>query len=220
MIAGFAAAPPYSQPSDLTVNERVMALDIASKPRRKNPVLRTPLPTLPPGKRSRAALGLTAAATRGRLELQVCQDCGATQYPPREICGTCLSHRLVWRAQDGRGELTTETVLRTAQELFFRERTPWRVGTVRLDAGVNVIAYVHERVGAAPCRLRVAAALDRAGQGVLVALPEHGTSRPVGGCQDARTHLRSAVAEGPHHRRQDPRPARPSRGRSPRPAPS
>ena len=151
-----------------------MALDIASKPRRKNPVLRTPLPTLPPGKRSRAALGLTAAATRGRLELQVCQDCGATQYPPREICGTCLSHRLVWRAQDGRGELTTETVLRTAQELFFRERTPWRVGTVRLDAGVNVIAYVHERVGAAPCRLRVAAALDRAGQGVLVALPEHG----------------------------------------------
>ena len=60
-----------------------MALDIASKPRRKNPVLRTPLPTLPPGKRSRAALGLTAAAARGRLELQVCQDCGATQYPPR-----------------------------------------------------------------------------------------------------------------------------------------
>jgi NAD(P)-dependent dehydrogenase (short-subunit alcohol dehydrogenase family)/uncharacterized OB-fold protein len=153
-----------------------MALEIAGKPRRKNPALRTPLPTLPPGRRSRAALGLTAAAARGRLELQVCQDCGATQYPPREVCGACLSHRLVWRPQDGCGELTTETVLRTAQELFFRERTPWRVGTVRLDAGVNIIAYVHERVGAAPCRVRVAAALDRAGQGVLVALPEHGAA--------------------------------------------
>jgi NAD(P)-dependent dehydrogenase (short-subunit alcohol dehydrogenase family)/uncharacterized OB-fold protein len=155
-----------------------MALDIASKPL-KNPVLRTPLPTLPtlpPGNRSRAALRLTAAAARGRLELQVCQDCGATQYPPREVCGACLSHRLIWRPQDGCGELTTETVLRAAQELFFRERTPWRVGTVRLDAGVSVIAYVHERVGAAPCRVRVAAALDRAGQGVLVALPEHGTA--------------------------------------------
>jgi NAD(P)-dependent dehydrogenase (short-subunit alcohol dehydrogenase family)/uncharacterized OB-fold protein len=153
-----------------------MALEIAGKPRRKNPALRTPLPTLPPGKRSRAALGLTAAAARGRLELQVCQDCGATQYPPREVCGACLSHRLIWRPQDGCGELTTETVLRTAQELFFRERTPWRVGTVRLDAGVSVIAYVHERVGVAPCRVRVAAALDRAGQGVLVALPEHGAA--------------------------------------------
>ena len=153
-----------------------MALEIAGKPRRKNPALRTPLPTLPPGKRSRVALGLTAAAARGRLDLQVCQDCGATQYPPREACGACLSHRLIWRPQDGCGALTTETVLRAAQELFFRERTPWRVGTVRLDSGVSVIAYVHERVGAPPCRVRVAAALDRAGQGVLVALPEHGTA--------------------------------------------
>src|SRR5262245_5047516 len=153
-----------------------MASGTISELPRKNPVLRTPLPTLPPGKRSRAALGLTAAAARGRLELQVCQDCGATQYPPREICGSCLSHRLLWRAQDGRGELTTETVLRAPQELFFRERIPWRVGTVRLDAGVNVIAFVHARVGAPPCRVRVTAALDRAGQGVVIALPEQGAA--------------------------------------------
>jgi NAD(P)-dependent dehydrogenase (short-subunit alcohol dehydrogenase family)/uncharacterized OB-fold protein len=150
-----------------------MASHVAIKPRRKNPVLRTPLPTLPPSTRSRAALGLTAAAARGRVELQACEDCGSVQYPPREICRSCLSHRLVWRAQDGRGELTADTVLRTAQELFFRERAPWRVGTVRLDTGVNVVAFVHERVGAAPCRVRLTTALDRAGQGVLVALPEH-----------------------------------------------
>jgi len=133
-----------------------MASETVSEPRRKNPALRTPLPTLPPGKRSRAALGFTAAAARGRLELQVCQDCGATQYPPREVCNSCLSHRLIWRSQDGRGELMTETVLRAPQELFFRERAPWRVGTLRLDAGVNVIAFVHTRVGTAPCRVRVA----------------------------------------------------------------
>jgi NAD(P)-dependent dehydrogenase (short-subunit alcohol dehydrogenase family)/uncharacterized OB-fold protein len=153
-----------------------MAPQAASKPRRKNPVLRTPLPTLPPGKRSRAALGLTAAAARGRLELQVCQECDSVQYPPREVCRSCLSHHLIWRAQDGRGELITDTVLRAAQELFFRERTPWRVGTIRLDGGVNVVAFVHGRVGAAPCRVRVTAALDRAGQGVLVALLQHGAA--------------------------------------------
>jgi NAD(P)-dependent dehydrogenase (short-subunit alcohol dehydrogenase family)/uncharacterized OB-fold protein len=149
-----------------------MASQPLTRPKRKNPVLRTPLPTLPPRARSRVALGLTAAAARGQLQLQVCRDCGAVQYPPREVCCVCLSHRLVWRAQDGRGELMTETVLRHAQELFFRERAPWRTGIVHLDAGVNVIAYVHVSVAAAPCRVRVAAALDRAGQAVLVAVPE------------------------------------------------
>jgi NAD(P)-dependent dehydrogenase (short-subunit alcohol dehydrogenase family)/uncharacterized OB-fold protein len=146
------------------------------RPKRNNPMLRTRLPTLPPVARSRVALGLTAAAARGRLELQVCLDCGAVQYPPREVCRTCLSHSLVWRPQTGRGELISETVLRNAQELFFRERLPWRVGNVRLDADVNVLAYVHENVGAVPCRVRVEAALDRAGQAVLVAVPEQGRS--------------------------------------------
>jgi len=148
--------------------------ETAKRPRRKNPILRTPLPTLPPGSRSRVSLGLTAAAAYGRFKLQVCADCGAVQYPPREVCRTCLSHRLVWRVQDGRGELVTETVLRNAQELFFRERLPWRVGIVRLDAGVNVIAHVHASVGAAPCRVRVDAALDRAGQAALVAFAPKG----------------------------------------------
>jgi len=122
--------------------------------------------------RSRVALGLTAAAARGRFELQVCRDCGAVQYPPREVCRVCLSHRLIWRPQDGRGELLSETVLRVAQELFFRERLPWRVGMVRLDAGVNVVAYVHENVSDAPCRVRIEAALDRAGQAALIALAD------------------------------------------------
>ena len=40
------------------------------RPPRKNPVLRTPQPALPPGTRSRVALGLTAAAAEGRFALQ------------------------------------------------------------------------------------------------------------------------------------------------------
>ena len=144
------------------------------RPKRKNPLVRTRLPTLPPAARSRVALGLTAAAARGRFALQACRDCGAVQYPPREVCHQCLSQRLVWRAQDGGGELLTETSLRAAQELFFRERLPWRVGIVRLDAGVNVIAYLHQNVGPAPCRVRVEASLDRAGQAALIAVPQQG----------------------------------------------
>jgi hypothetical protein len=44
-----------------------MALEIAGKPRRKNPVLRTPLPTLPPGSRSRAASGSRPPPRRDQL---------------------------------------------------------------------------------------------------------------------------------------------------------
>jgi len=146
----------------------------AAGPRPKNPILRTRQATLPPATRSRVALGLTAAASRGRFALQACRDCGAVQYPPREVCRACLSSRLIWRPQDGLGELLSETTLCAAQELYFRERLPWRIGVVRLEAGVNVIGYVHANVGAAPCRVRVEAALDRAGQAALVAMPEKG----------------------------------------------
>ncbi len=150
-----------------------------TRPKRKNPVLRAQAPTLPPAVRSRVALGLTAAAAIGRLELQVCRDCGAVQYPPREACHRCLSERLAWRAQDGAGELVSETVLRHSQELFFRERAPWRLGLVRLDAGPSVVTHVHADCAAAPSRVRVSAGLDRAGQAVLLAKPEAGDADPA-----------------------------------------
>ena len=94
--------------------------------KKKNPILRTRLPTLPPAARSRVALGLTAAAALGRFELQQCRDCGTVQYPPREVCGKCLSVRLSWRAQDDQGELLAATVLHHSNDPFFRERLPWR----------------------------------------------------------------------------------------------
>ena len=145
------------------------------RPKRKNPVLATRMPTLPPGGRSRAALGLTAAAAEGRFALQVCADCAAVQYPPREACHRCLSVKLRWRTQDGAGALLATTTLHHSNDLFFRERLPWRLGMVRLDAGPTVVAHLHGDVGAAPARVAVGARLDRAGQAVLVALPDKET---------------------------------------------
>ncbi|MBV8538308.1 MAG: short-chain dehydrogenase, partial [Alphaproteobacteria bacterium] len=103
------------------------------KPKRKNPVLRTRQMNVPPGSRSRVALGMTAAAAEGRFALQACADCGAVQYPPREACHACLSPRLAWRDQSGLGTLIAETVLHHSNDLFFRERLPWRLGLVHLD---------------------------------------------------------------------------------------
>jgi NAD(P)-dependent dehydrogenase (short-subunit alcohol dehydrogenase family)/uncharacterized OB-fold protein len=141
-------------------------------PKKKNPVLRTRLPTLPPAARSRIALGLTAAAALGRFELQQCRDCKAVQYPPREVCEKCLSIRLSWTRQEGRGELLAATVLHHSNDLFFRERLPWRLGLAKLACGPTVVAHLHADVPPAPAKLRIAARLDRAGQAVLVGLPD------------------------------------------------
>ena len=146
-----------------------------ARPPRKNPVLRTPLPTLPPGGRSRVGLGLTAAAAVGRFMLQHCRDCGAVQYPPREACHACLSVRLRWRDTDSGGELLSDTRLHHSNDLFFRERLPWRLGLVRLDAGCSVVAHLHGDVGDAPARVRLRLCLDRAGQAVMMALPSQDT---------------------------------------------
>jgi len=139
------------------------------RPKRKNPVLRTRLPTLPPAARSRVALGLTAAAALGRFELQQCRDCGTVQYPPREACQKCLSVLLDWKAQPPGGELLAQTVLHHSNDLFFRERLPWRLGLIKLDCGPTVVAHLHDSVAK---RVRVRAMLDRAGQAVIAALPE------------------------------------------------
>ncbi|WP_024539209.1 SDR family NAD(P)-dependent oxidoreductase [Comamonas badia] len=145
------------------------------RPPRKNPMLRTPQMNLPPSHRGRVALGITAGAAEGRFVLQVCSECGTTQYPPREACYQCLSPALHWKTQDGQGELLAETTLDHSNDLYFRERLPWRLGMVRLDAGPSVMVHLHGEVGAAPARVRITARLDRSGQAVLIALPEKGS---------------------------------------------
>ena len=104
-------------------------------PGRKSPVERTQQLALFPSGRSRTALGLTAAAARGEFALQVCRQCRKIQYPPRDVCGDCLSIDLVWQAVDDRGTLIAATDIAISNEVYFRERAPWRTGIVTMDCG-------------------------------------------------------------------------------------
>jgi NAD(P)-dependent dehydrogenase (short-subunit alcohol dehydrogenase family)/uncharacterized OB-fold protein len=145
--------------------------------RRKNPMLRTPQMNLPPVGRSRVAHGLTTAAALGdKLHLQACAACGAAQYPPREACGVCLADRLQWHRHSGSGEVLAMSTLRHSNHLYFKERVPWRIGAVRLDAGPTVIAFLTEGVNLQQPRVRVSLRLDRAGEAVLAAQPIDETS--------------------------------------------
>ena len=143
-------------------------------PTKKDPQKRTTVPLLPPSMRSRAALGLGVMAATGRFGLQVCADCQAVQYPPRDACVKCLSHDLPWQDVDPSGTLMAETTLRVSPEPYFRERMPWRMGAVKLDAGPMVNCHLHGEVARGDT-VRMALKLDRAGQGVLIALPVEGS---------------------------------------------
>lgn len=148
-------------------------VDPLRPPPKKNPQKRTRQPTRPSGARSRAALGLAAAAAEGRFMLQRCDACGALQYPPRDACAACLSTELVWRDVDPRGRVLAETTVRTSTNVYFRERTPWRVGTVRLDAGPSIICHLHGDVAVGD-EARLINRLDKSGQAAFFALPTAG----------------------------------------------
>jgi NAD(P)-dependent dehydrogenase (short-subunit alcohol dehydrogenase family)/uncharacterized OB-fold protein len=145
-----------------------------TRPKRKNPLARTRLPSAPPSPRSRTAQGLTAAAAEGRFALQVCAECQTVVYPPRDACPSCLSPRLPFKDVDPCGMLVSETTVRATSETYFRERLPWRVGMVKLDVGPMVVTHLHgdTREGA---RVRLSIKLDRRGAPVMLALPEQDT---------------------------------------------
>lgn len=163
-------------------------------PPKKNPQVRSQSPTRPPEVRSRAAMHLTAAAAEGRFSLQRCGECGVVQYPPRDACGACLSTDLPWEDMPEGGTVLAETTVHASPRLYFRERMPWRSGTVQLDAGPTVLAHLH---GDVPrhARVRIQARLDHSGQGVLIALPAQDTPN----MED--DPLMRALSADPKHRR-------------------
>ncbi len=124
---------------------------------------------VPSAKRSRGAQRLTAAIALGQLELQVCAVCGTVQYPPRETCRRCLSDALEWRPETGEGELLAGTALHFSHDPYFRARTPWRVGLVRLDSGPSVVVHLAADCPKPPVRVVVKGRLDRGSSGVLLA---------------------------------------------------
>ena len=163
-------------------------------PPRKDPLKRTVSPTRPPEMRSRAALGLTAAAADGRFALQQCSECMAVQYPPRDACCRCLNTGLEWVNADPNGTLLAETTVRTSTKLFFRERMPWRMGSVKLDAGPVILCHIHGDVDPLSY-VTVLNRLDRSGQGVLLAVPRDSTPN----MED--DPIMRAITADPKHRR-------------------
>jgi NAD(P)-dependent dehydrogenase (short-subunit alcohol dehydrogenase family)/uncharacterized OB-fold protein len=144
--------------------------DELTRPKRKDPLKKTREPLLPQGIRSRTAHGLTAAAAEGRFTLQVCAECGFVLYPPRDACPRCWSARVGFQDVPPDGVLLAETTIRTSTDVYFRERTPWRIGTVALDCGPSFVTHLHGDVRERD-RVHMTLRLDKSGNAVALAMP-------------------------------------------------
>ena len=79
------------------------------------------------------------------IRLQRCEDCGAAQYPPREVCVACLSDRLAWESADALpARVLARTRLHHSNEPRFRPRLPLTVGLVQFDAGPVAVCFLAE----------------------------------------------------------------------------
>jgi len=77
------------------------------------------------------------------MRLQRCTECTAVQYPPREVCGTCLSDRLAWDTTDAfPARVVARTRLHHSNEQDFRSRLPFTVGLVKFDAGPVAVCFL------------------------------------------------------------------------------
>ncbi len=79
------------------------------------------------------------------IRLQRCAACGAAQYPPREVCGTCLSDRLAWESADSLpARVLARTRLHHSTEPRFQPHLPLTLGLVRFDAGPIAVCFLAE----------------------------------------------------------------------------
>ncbi|MEM7568942.1 MAG: zinc ribbon domain-containing protein [Pseudomonadota bacterium] len=80
------------------------------------------------------------------LCLQVCQNCGAQQYPRRDICHNCLSTELHddWVAPEGTLLSWTRGHFSVLPE--FKDKTPLILARVKLREGAVVLALSNKEV--------------------------------------------------------------------------
>lgn len=129
-------------------------------------------PLLPPTGRGKLAARWASTAARGAFELPTCDDCGRIQYPLRELCRHCLSANVRFKTAPRGGKLLATTRLHRSNHPYFFSRLPIRLGSIELDAGATVIAFLSEDCTQVGARVTLRCGIDLSGQPILSALPE------------------------------------------------
>jgi hypothetical protein len=91
-----------------------------------------------------------------------------------------------------------ETRIHASPDPYFRERLPWRRAGA-LDAGPTALCHLHGDVARGDT-VRMDLKLDKAGQGVMIALPTERSSDMEDDPHDARADRASETSARPDHR--------------------
>lgn len=154
--------------------------------------LRANTPT-PPANRGPQANRWASVAARGAFALPVCQNCGRVQYPLRERCRDCLSSVIRMQDLPRGGRLLAATRLHRSNHGYFATRVPLRIGTIELDAGTTVLAFVSERCAKPLQRVHMKCGLDLAGQAILIAVPEEDKESDVVTLEDPTRQIEGKI---------------------------
>lgn len=110
-------------------------------------------------------------ARAGELVLQRCEHCQSVQYPPREVCGNCLSDRCRWESQPSGGVVLAVSDLHNSLELFFKDQLPWTLASVQLDCGPVVLVQLEDGAKSGS-RVHVSHQQQMGGSWILQARPD------------------------------------------------
>jgi uncharacterized protein len=78
---------------------------------------------------------------RYSLRAEVCDVCGNTIFPPRDVCPTCAQQKQSWTSLSGRGEVYSYTTMFSAPAKF-EAYTPYTVALVKLAEGPMITAQL------------------------------------------------------------------------------
>ena len=82
--------------------------------------------------------------TSGKLQVQACDDCGAFQQPPDDVCSSCQGTQLSFRDCGSEGTVESVAVVHQAVHPSLKDAVPYAVVVVSLEGapGVSVIGNV------------------------------------------------------------------------------
>ena len=78
----------------------------------------------------------------GVLVLQRCDECARLRYPISPVCPQCICSKATWVEVEPTGEVYSFGVFRHAYNDAWRDRVPYAVALVKLDAGPTLISNI------------------------------------------------------------------------------
>jgi uncharacterized OB-fold protein len=81
----------------------------------------------------------------GKLMGSKCNKCGATSFPPRADCGSCMSPDFEFFEMKGKARLHTYSKI-VAAPTGFEEVTPYIVGVADLEEGGRLLAWFGDTI--------------------------------------------------------------------------